>query len=126
MKYKMIINGRFPSNNEFIKVQRGNRYAGNKMKQEYQRICEWHIRKSLKGVRFQKPVRVSIICYEERQNRDLDNIASFFFKVFLDAMVRCQVIKNDNIKNVIEISGKVALDRSHPRIEIIVEEYENG
>lgn len=122
MTYEITINGRFPSYNEYTKVQRGNRYAGNKMKQEYQKICEWQIKQQLKGKKFRKPIKVHIICYEQRQNRDLDNVASFFFKVFLDALVRCQVIKNDNVRNVTQISGTAALDRKHPRIVVMIEE----
>lgn len=122
MTYEITINGRFPTYNEYTKVQRGNRYAGNKMKQEYQHICEWQIKQQLKGVRFKRPIRIHIICYEQRQNRDLDNVASFFFKVFLDALVRCNVINNDNMKNVTHISGTAAIDKEHPRIVVIIEE----
>ena len=126
MRHEIVIKGRFPSYNEYTKVQRGNRYAGNKMKQDYQHICEWQIRQQLKGKKFRKPIKIHITCYEQRKNRDLDNVASFFFKVFLDALVKCQVIPNDNINNVTHISGTAAVDREHPRVVVIIEENENG
>ena len=122
MTYELTIDGRFPSYNEYTKVQRANRYAGNKMKQTYQRICEWEIKRKLRGVRFERPIKVHVICYEQKANRDLDNVASFFFKVFLDALVSCRVIASDNINNVTNISATAAIDKKVPRILVMIEE----
>lgn len=122
MKHEITIDGRFPSYNEYTKVQRGNRYAGNKMKQQFQRDCAWNIKKKMRNVRFDGPISVHITCYEEKCNRDLDNVASFFFKVFLDAMVQCGTIQNDNIKHVTQLSASAALDKKHPRVVVTIEE----
>lgn len=124
MKHEITIEGRFPSYNEYTKVQRGNRYAGNRMKQQFQRDCAWQIRKKMRNVRFDGPISIHITCYEEKCNRDLDNVASFFFKVFQDAMVQCGTIKNDNIKHVTQISAAAALDKKHPRVEVVIEEQD--
>lgn len=122
MKHEITIDGRFPSYNEYTKVQRGNRYAGNKMKQQFQRDCAWNIKKRMRNVRFDGPISVHITCYEEKCNRDLDNVASFFFKVFLDAMVQCGTIQNDNFKHVTQLSASAALDKKHPRVVVTIEE----
>lgn len=122
MKHEITIDGRFPSYNEYTNIQRGDRYAGNRMKQKYQRICEWNIRKRMRKERFDGPISVHITCYEERRNRDLDNVAGFFFKVFLDAMVKCGTIQNDNIKHVTQLSASAALDKKHPRVVVTIEE----
>lgn len=122
MKHEITIDCRFPSYNEYTKVQRGNRYAGNRMKQEFQRTCAWNIKKRMRNVRFDGPISVHITCYEEKCNRDLDNVASFFFKVFLDAMVQCGTIQNDNIKHVTQLSASAALDKKHPRVVVTIEE----
>ena len=122
MKHEITIEGRFPSYNEYTKIQRGNRYAGNRMKQQFQRDCAWQIRKKMRNVRFERPISVHITCYEERFNRDLDNVASFFFKVFLDAMVEVGAIQNDNMRRVTRISAAAALDKKHPRVVVVIEE----
>lgn len=122
MKHEITIDGRFPSYNEYTNIQRGDRYAGNRMKQKYQRICEWNIRKRMRKVRLDGPISVHITCYEERRNRDLDNVAGFFFKVFLDAMVQCGTIQNDNFKHVTQLSASAALDKKHPRVVVTIEE----
>ena len=126
MRHEITINGRFPSINEYTKIQRGNRFAGNRMKQTHQRICAWQIRKNMRNVRIDRPISVSVIFYEEKYNRDLDNIAGFFFKVFLDALVECGVIQNDNMKRVTKLTASAAYDKKHPRIVVAIEENEDG
>lgn len=121
MKHEITIVGRFPSYNEYTKVQRGNRYAGNRMKQQFQRTCAWQIRKKMRNVRFEGPITVHITCYEDKYNRDLDNVASFFFKVFLDAMVECGTIRNDNMKHVTRLTAAAARDKT-PKVVVIIEE----
>ena len=125
MKYELTIDGRFPSYNEYTKIQRGNRYAGNRMKQEYQRTCAWQIRKKMRGVRIESPISVHVTCYEDKYNRDLDNVASFFFKVFLDALTECKVIQNDNMRHVTKLTAVSARDK-RPRVEVVIEEDNNA
>ena len=110
MRHEITIDGRFPSYNEYTKIQRGNRYAGNRMKQQFQRDCAWQIRKKMRNVRFERPISV------------LDNVASFFFKVFLDAMVEVGAIQNDNMRRVTNLSAAAALDKKHPRVVVVIEE----
>ena len=120
--YELTINGKFPTRNEYDKTQRGNKYSGNRMKRDYQKLCEWQIRQQLRNVKICGKVKVHVICYEDSYRRDLDNIGAFFFKVFLDALVRCKVIRNDTTKNVIHLSSTVAYDKRRPRTEVIIEE----
>lgn len=122
--FELTINGKFPSYNEYNSAQRSNRYAGNKMKRDYQKVCEWQIKQQMKNVKISKPLSVNIICYLPYVKCDLDNYSSFFLKVFLDAMIKCNVIKNDNVKYVKQLCSVAAIDKAHPRVEVILQEMD--
>ena len=75
----------------------------------------------MRNVSIEGPISVHITCYEDKYNRDLDNVASFFFKVFLDAMVECGTIRNDNMKHVTRLTATAARDKT-PRVVVVIEE----
>lgn len=124
-EYKLVINGKFPSLNQFIeanRVSRGNWNKGNQMKQEYQYILCCEIKKQLKNVKIDNPIIINYTFYEPNKKRDLDNISSFFHKIFQDGLVFCEVIKNDNWNYIIGFSDLFKIDKENPRIEITLAE----
>ena len=123
-EYKVIIEGRFPSMNEFIEANRTHKQKGNKMKQTSQNQISWELMNQHKNLHIDKPIRLNYSFYEPNKKRDLDNISGFFHKVFQDALVHCGIIHNDSWHYIVGFSDEFFVDNKNPRIEIVIEEIE--
>lgn len=124
-EYKVIIEGRFPSMNEFIfanRMGKGKWNKGNVMKQASQDEISWQIMQQHKKLHIDKPVRLLYTFYESNKKRDLDNISGYFHKVFQDALVHCGVIHNDSWHYIVGFSDEFLIDNKKPRIEVIIQE----
>lgn len=118
MKQSFVIYGRLPSLNEYINMERSNRYGANGIKQEYQHIIRMAIK--LHNLQPQnEPVFINYKWYEANMKRDADNVV-FAQKFVQDALVQEGILENDGRKNVVGFTHKVLLDRKNPRIEIEV------
>ena len=122
MEYELVIPGRLPGMNEYTSAQRANRYKGAKLKADAQDLCVWQIKQQLKNVKISRPVRLHYIWYEQNCRRDLDNISGFGHKVIQDALVQCQVLKDDGWKEIVGYTDTFAVDKKNPRIVLILEE----
>lgn len=125
MEYKVIIDGEFPSLNEFIDANRtgkGRWNKGNHMKQRDQNIISGYIMTQLKKIHIEKPVYLKYTYYCKNKRRDLDNISGYFHKVFQDALVHCGVIENDSWKYITGFRDDFLVDNKTPRIEVIITE----
>lgn len=126
MSNGFIIQGRLASLNEYIAQCRIHPQKGAKLKREQQEQVEYDIliAKSKKWLTSVNKAVIVHFYYEERkQNRDCDNVSSFCRKVVLDALVKMQILKNDNPKYVrgfIEKFYKSDVDR----ITVILEEVD--
>lgn len=124
-EYKVVIEGKFPSMNEFIDANRrskGKWNKGNQMKQQSQDEISWQLLQQLKKVHIDKPVRLFYTFYEPNKKRDLDNISGYFHKVFQDALVHCGIIHNDSWHYIVGFSDEFLIDNKNPRIEVIIQE----
>lgn len=120
-EYRIIIDGRYPSMNQFIEANRigkGRWNKGNKMKQECQEEISLYINTQLHKIHIFKPVYIKYKFYEPNKKRDLDNISGFFHKIFQDALVKCGVIQNDSWQYIVGFSDEFFVDNQCPRIEI--------
>lgn len=133
MEYKVVIKGRyygkdnvFPGLNDYIHSCGRHPQAGAKMKRDYQLIAANAIRVQLKRLAILNPVRIHYTFYEATEKRDPSNVASFFVKVFEDALQQCGVLKNDNWKYLKGYSQEFHIDRNNPRVEVVIEEIEKG
>lgn len=124
MEYSLVINGRLPGMNDFIKAERTNRYKGAEFKKQHQKTVEWHIKQQLRNVHISRKVRLFYMFYEQNRKRDLDNICGFAHKVVQDALVQCRVLKNDGWSEIGGFNDVFAVDAEHPRIEILIIEEE--
>ena len=97
---------------------------GNRMKRTDQRAVEWCITSQLRGIRIKKPVFLSYAWYEPNKKRDLDNISGYGHKICQDALVACNVLKDDGWKYVVGFEDKFYVDRKNPRIEILIKEMQ--
>lgn len=123
---KLIINGTLPGLNEIIDASRANYRLGNALKQQAQTAVMWHIKRQLRGVKFEKPVRIHYTFYEPNRRRDKDNIASGAHKVIQDALVKAGVLQNDGWKHVEGFTDSFGVDKKNPRVEVIIEEVTDG
>ena len=89
--FKVVIDEKLPSLNEYIDKCRSNKYGAAKYKRELEkRIMKYFTFKPIS-----KPVRILFTWQEENKRRDYDNIA-FAKKFILDAMVKGGYLKDDN------------------------------
>jgi len=125
MEYKVVIEGRYPSMNEFIDANRrskGKFNKGNQLKQQCQDDISWQLLQQHKHLHIDKPVKLFYTFYEPNKKRDLDNISGFFHKVFQDALVHCGIIHNDSWHYIVGFSDEFLIDQKNPRIEVTIQE----
>lgn len=87
---------KLPSFNEYINVERTNRFKAAKMKKDLEEQISWFLTKL---PHFEKRIRIDFYWIEENYKRDADNLA-FNKKFILDAMVKMGILTNDNRKYV--------------------------
>lgn len=121
-EYKVVIEGRFASLNEFIEANREHKQKGNKMKRDDQRIISAYLLQQHRKLHIDKPVTLDYTFYEINKRRDLDNICGYFHKVFQDALVFCGIIHNDSWQYITGFSDKFYVDSERPRIEVVIRE----
>lgn len=122
MIYRLVIRGSLPGLNEFIGAVNTNRHKGNALKRDAELMVSFAIKSQLRGVKITRPVVMRYLWVEKSRRRDLDNISSYGRKVIQDALVRCNVLKNDGWNEIQGFSDSFAVDKKYPRIEIEIEE----
>ena len=131
MEHSVVIKGKyygkdnvFPGLNDYIHSCSRHPQVGAKMKRDYQLIASNAIRLQLGKLAIPNPVRIHYVFYEATEKRDPSNIASFFVKVFEDALQQCGVLKNDNWRYLKGYSQEFYIDRKNPRVEVTIEELD--
>lgn len=118
MKYKFEISERLPGLNEYTRLNRQNRYVGAKLKKDTEDRIYYYILKQLRGIHITKPVHITFTWVEENGKRDLDNIC-FAKKFILDALVKANILKNDNKEYVLGFVDKFEYaDKSKVIVEL--------
>ncbi|MEE0477944.1 MAG: hypothetical protein UDK32_08755 [Adlercreutzia sp.] len=118
MRASMVIEGRMPSLNDYVRAVNANRFKGNAMKQECTSLAAWAA-KAARMPRFARPVTVRFTWVEGNRRRDIDNVA-FAKKFVLDGLVQAGVIGNDTPQYVTGFEDRFAYDGRHPRIIVEV------
>lgn len=121
MNRELVINGSLMGLNEYIRLCRGNKYLAASAKKKADELVSFYIMEKLKGVKFDKCVRIDFtwICKDKRQ--DPDNIC-FAKKFILDALTRCGVIKDDGWSEIYGFSDSFEVDKESPRIIVRISE----
>lgn len=121
---KVIIPFTLPSLNEYIDVERTNRYKAAKMKRNCQdQICI-ALSRQIRG-RLKEPVVMDYLWVEKDRRRDKSNITGWARKVIEDALVQIKALRNDGWDNIENWHDDFAVDKLRPRIEIEITTY-NG
>ena len=121
MNKELIISGSLMSLNEYIRLCRGNKYSAASAKKNADALVSFYIQEQLKGITFDKCVRIDFtwVCKDKRQNPD--NIC-FAKKFILDALTKCGVIKNDGWSEIYGFSDSFEVDKENPRIIVRISE----
>lgn len=117
MTDKITIQGKIPSKSNSYKVITNaghSSLAKTKAITEYER--SFYLQCPMRGLMIDKYFKLSVDVYYENMRPDLDNC----FKVLLDCLQLCKVIKND--RYCVEIHGRKLIDKTNPRIEFTIEE----
>lgn len=118
---RLIIPGRLPGLNEYIAVERNNRYKAAKLKRDTEQRILLVAKSQLRGVRFSEPVIMRYTWVEPDQRRDKDNIA-FAKKFVQDALVRAKVLRDDGWREIKDFTDRFSVDKKDPRVEIEITE----
>jgi len=129
LKHKIVIQGRYSDLNDYLRMERisyrknGKLFTkGNELKQKTQNVIMPQIVKCLNGKKVKAPVVLHYTFYEPNRNRDKDNVASFFMKVFQDSLTKLKVLENDGWRFICGFECDFDVDKYNPRVEIIIEE----
>lgn len=114
---KITIHGKIPSKANCYRVitiaGHGSLCKTDAIK-EYERT--FYIQCPIRGMMIDKFFKLEVDVYYQSNQPDLDNC----FKVLLDCLQECKVIKND--RYCVEIHGRKLIDKLDPRVEFTLEE----
>lgn len=117
---KIFIDYDFKNWNEYIRIERGNKYHANAVKQAEKDYIKDTVKQKYKG---KYPVTLTIRPRFKDKRRDLDN---FRLKGLIDGLVAAKVIANDNLKCIDKINIEAVFsDEVGVEIEITESEGKN-
>lgn len=114
----VTIPGELPTLNEYIAVERGNKYAAAKMKKEYTQLVAFFVRWCDPMV---CPVKVMCHWHCKNKRKDPDGI-TLGLKFILDGLVLAGVLPNDTWAWIRGIEHKFAVDKNNPRVDVELRE----
>ena len=102
---KMFIPYMPPNWNEYINMERGNKYRANKLKQDEKQF----VKMFTSAIKYTEgyPVELVLRPHFKDYRQDLDN---FRYKGLLDGLVSAEVLKNDNLKHIQKITIEPVFD----------------
>ena len=101
---KLFIEHDFINWNEYIDIERSNKYKANKIKQSEKNVVGYLATKKYEG---KYPISLSFKPHFKNKRRDLDN---YRLKGLIDGLVAAGVIKNDNLTCVQKIELEPIFD----------------
>lgn len=105
-----------PNWNDYINMERGNKYRANKLKQDEKQLIKMMASKIKYAGDY--PVQLILKPHFKGQRQDLDN---FRYKGLLDGLVSAEVLKNDNLKHIQKITIEPVFDTTEG-VEIEIKE----
>ena len=107
-----------PNWNDYINLERRNKYAANKLKQQEKEIV--HMLLNGKEYTGNYPVELILSPHYANKRQDLDN---FRAKGIIDGMVDMGIVKNDNLTHIQRITIEPVFDNQEC-IDIEIKEIE--
>jgi hypothetical protein len=114
----VTIEGEFTTLNQYIDVERGNRFAAAKTKRAESQRAAFAARR----LRPIPPGRYDVVCtwYRADRRSDPDNIA-FAIKFILDGLQTAGYLGSDRWDWIASITHLFEIDARHPRVEVMFE-----
>ena len=119
---RLVIYGRLPGLNEYIDAERKSRYKAAKLKSDAEQLVMVCARRDLRKWRAHDAVYMRYTWYERDRRRDKDNVSGYGRKVIQDVLVKGGYLHNDGWNEIAGFSDEFRVDKSHPRIEVEIEE----
>ena len=95
--------------NEYIRIERGNKYEAARIKKTETERVAW-LCKSQKIKPVTDKVYITFVWVVKNRKKDPDNIA-FAKKFILDGLVMAKVIKQDNLNNIVGFRDIFVVDK---------------
>jgi Holliday junction resolvase RusA-like endonuclease len=113
---KILIPSKVPNWNDYIQLERSNKYIANNLKQKEKQL----VKLFTKGKRYSGsyPIELVLKPHFKDFRQDLDN---FRYKGLLDGLVTAGVLKNDNLKHIQRIVIEPVFD-TEECVEIEIKE----
>ena len=118
---RVVIKGEFSNMNEFIRENRSGWNAGNSLKHREQNRVLIQLRQQLRTMKLTPPLFIHFRYYRSNRRVDPDNIETFFHKIFMDALVQGDYIRNDGWQTVLGFHDRFYID-SDPKVVVEIEE----
>lgn len=109
-----------PTLNEYIRAERGNRYAAATLKRKASEAVA--VAAGATRVRFTGAVELELHYYAPNKRTDKDNVA-FAKKYVLDGMQEAGMIANDGWDDITAWTEHFHVDEKNPRITVTVRGY---
>lgn len=102
---KITIDYNFDNWNDYINKERSNKYWASSIKKKELDIIRYHTM----GIKYKGnyPIKIKIYKHFKDKRQDLDNVR---IKGILDGLVKCGVIKNDNLNCITNIEYIAVID----------------
>jgi Holliday junction resolvase RusA-like endonuclease len=113
----ITLNIKYPSLNEYIKVERTNRYAAAKMKKDYTYQTKYI---AMGQEKIKTPCKLRFTWYIKNKRVDPDNTA-FAKKFALDGLVKAGILEDDTHKHILGFED-IFIVSDKPKLEIEVYE----
>lgn len=117
MRQTFVIEGRFPSLDEFYRM---SPHEQERVKHECDERVAWSV-KAAHVMPYSVPIRYSVLWIEPNRQRDLDNIA-FGKKFVQNGLLKARILANDTHRELVGFSDEFAYDAQNPRIVVTLEE----
>jgi len=117
---RFIIPYPLPGLNEYIEIERQNKYAAAQFKKKIESGIVFIIKKELPSFVINDLVNIQYHWYEKDKRRDKDNIA-FAKKFIQDALVHAGVLRNDGWGEILGFTDTFMIDKKNPRVVVGLE-----
>lgn len=121
MKQTVMIHGKLPSLNDYVRACRSNAHAGAKLKKDTEALIMWQMGRFYK---IKNPCFVTFEWHEKTRRRDKDNVA-FAKKFVFDAMQKAGKLRNDNNDCITGFTDRFVYGVPYG-VKVTVYEVENG
>lgn len=123
MSIKFNIKTKLPTLNEYINIERANKFGAFSIKRKYTDICGVYALSIKKKINPIKRYNLILNWQVENNKSDPDNIY-FGVKFVLDGMVQQGILKNDGRKNISSIHNNISTSKKY-NLEVILMETDD-